>query len=85
MDYERKQSVFTFEVKRVFKGTFPARVRVLSYWTGCASSFARDTDYIVFTHPFDGNHTTNQCAGNRPERESPDWQKQLGPGTPPAP
>jgi hypothetical protein len=84
LDYEGRCAYFTFEVTRVFKGSFPSRFRIASPMAGCEESFQRDTSYFVFSLTIDGIVSTFQCMGNRSLDKAPNWSALIGPGRPPS-
>lgn len=83
-DYEGRCAYFTFEVVRVFKGSFPSRFRIASPMTGCSETFQRDVSYLVFSLTIKGVVSTFQCMGNRPLAKVPNWSALIGPGLPPS-
>jgi hypothetical protein len=79
LDPEKEKRVVTFTVQRVFKGSVPVRVQVVTPLTegGCGYSFAGGTTYLVFTRNIQGKRLTHLCSGNIPAHPSGPWPKEL--------
>jgi len=67
LDYSKHERITDFSVQRVFKGSVPEHIRVVSALSeaACGYPFARATSYLVFTRTLSGRPFTWLCAGNR--------------------
>lgn len=86
LDYSKHERVTGFTVQRVFKGTVPEHIRVVSALdeAACGYAFTRGTVYVVFTRTVAGRPHTSLCSGNRalaPGKQAP---PELGTGSAPA-
>ncbi len=88
LDSDKEKRLLTFTVKRVFKGSAPAQVQVVTPLTesACGYTFHPGGVYLVFTRNIRGKRLTHLCAGNVPTTLQGPWPRELESGwTPGAP
>ncbi len=85
LDYVKHERVTDFAIQRVFKGTMPERLRVVSALdeAACGYKFSRGAVYLVFARTVSGRAATSLCGGNRALTAGQNAPPDLGPGTPP--
>jgi len=82
LDAENEKRVFTFTVQRVFKGSVPVQVQVVTPISegACGYSFAPGAVYLVFTRNIRGKRLTHRCSGNAPAHAKGPWPRELETG-----
>jgi len=79
LDPEKEKHVVTFTVNRVFKGSVPVQVQVVTPLSegACGYSFAAGTTDLVFTRNIQGSRLTHLCSGNIPGHPKGPWPREL--------
>lgn len=79
LDPEKEKRIVTFTVQRVFKGSVPVQVQVVTPLSegGCGYSFAPGSVYLVFTRNVRGKRLTHLCSGNAPAHLKGPWPREL--------
>lgn len=79
LDAEKEKRVVTFTVQRVFKGSVPVQVQVVTPLSegACGYSFAPGSVYLVFTRNIRGTRLTHLCSGDAPAHLKGPWPREL--------
>jgi hypothetical protein len=82
LDPEKEKRVVTFTVQRVFKGSVPVQVQVVTPLSegACGYTFALGSVYLVFTRNVRGKPLTHLCSGNAPAHLKGPWPRELDTG-----
>jgi hypothetical protein len=82
LDAEKEKRVVAFTVQRVFKGSVPVQVQVVTPLSeeGCGYFFAPGSVYLVFTRNIRGERLTHLCSGNAPAHLKGPWPRELETG-----
>jgi hypothetical protein len=82
LDADKEKRVVTFTVQRVFKGSVPVQVQVVtpSSEGACGYSFAAGSVYLVFTRNIQGKRLTHLCSGNASASPRGPWPRELESG-----
>jgi hypothetical protein len=86
LDRQKENRIVTFTVQRVFKGSVPVQVQVVTPLSAgtCGYIFARGSVYLVFTRTLHGKRLTHQCSGNTSARLKGPWPPEIFTGWSPA-
>ena len=79
LDPQKENRVVTFTVQRVFKGSVPVQVQVVTPFSegACGYTFVRGSVYLVFTRTLRGKRVTHLCSGNAPAHLKGPWPPEI--------